>query len=178
LAQGWLNQGINKKIRSIKMVDLISPRTIDITKLAMDGLMMRQKAIAANTANVITPGYHRKEVSFEGQLQEIVAKDDLKQQIREQNSIEYNPSSLDVITNAPQNSLTSQQANYLQTNVYDNYNPQITDDTQSGGDETGNNVDMEQEVMSMATVGMKYNTLAGLEEKQIKMISSSIKGDM
>ncbi len=38
---------------------------IDITKLAMDGLMVRQKAITANIANVMTPDYQRKDVKFE-----------------------------------------------------------------------------------------------------------------
>ena len=60
------------------MVDLISNRTTEITKLALDGLMMRQKAITANTANVMTPDYQRKEVNFEGQLNDIIEKDDLK----------------------------------------------------------------------------------------------------
>lgn len=160
-------------------MDFISNRTIDITKLAMDGLMTRQKAITANTANVMTPDYQRKDVSFESQLREIVEKDDLKQYIKEQNSIEYHPTSLDLVANnevhAP---LTPQQAKYLQSDIYDNYSPQITDDFASGGDRTGNNVDLETEVMNMASTGMKYNVLANLEAKQLNNIKSAIKGDM
>lgn len=160
-------------------MDLISNRAMDITKLAMDGLMMRQKAITANTANVMTPGYQRKEVDFESQLREIVEKDDLKQYIKEQNSIQYNPTSLDlVMDNTPKGGLTIQEKRYLQTNVYDGYEPQITDDTQSGSDRTGNNVDLESEVMSMASVGMKYNVMANLEQKQFNLMKGAIKGDM
>lgn len=160
-------------------MDLISTRTIDLTKLAMDGLLMRQKAITANTANVTTPNYQRKEVNFENQLKEIVEKDDLKNYIKEQNSIEYNPTSLDLAMGyTQQQGLTPQQTSYLQSDVYGGYNPQITDDTISGSDSNGNNVSLESEVMDMANVGMKYNILANLEQKQIRNISGAIKGDM
>lgn len=168
-------------------MDLISTRTIDMTKLALDGLMMRQKAITANTANVMTPDYQRKDVAFESQLKEIIEKDDLKTYIKEKNSIEYNPTSLDMALGSSQSSrgqygagpgITQQEANYLQSDIYDNYNPQITDDTLAGSDRQGNNVDLESEVMSMASVGMKYNVLATLESKQLKNIGGAIKGDM
>lgn len=159
-------------------MDLLSTRAIDVTKLALDGLMLRQKAITANTANVMTPGYQRKEVSFESQLKEIVEKDDLKTMIKERNSIQYNPTALDIMMERSQPKLTSQEARYLQTNVYNNYDPQIVDDTDSGSDRTGNNVNLEKEVMDMASVGMKYNVLATLEQKSIRNVSSAIKGDM
>ena len=70
-------------------MDLISNRTIEITKLGMDGLMDRQHAIASNIANVMTPDFQRKEVAFESQLAEIIEKEDLKDYIKGQNSIEY-----------------------------------------------------------------------------------------
>lgn len=160
-------------------MDLISNRTIDITKMAMDGLMMRQKAITANTANVMTPEYQRKEVNFESQLKEIIEKDDLKTYIKEQNSLQYNPTSLDMVTDkSAQNGLTPQQMKYLQSDIYSSYNPQIVDDVESGSDSNGNNVNLESEVMDMASVGLKYNVLATLEQKQLSNIRSAIKGDM
>lgn len=160
-------------------MDLITTRTIDITKLAMDGLMERQKAVTANIANAITPDYQRKEVNFESQLKEIAEKEDLKTMIKEQNSIQYNPTSLDlVVGDTVKKGLTPQQARYLQSDVYGNYNPQVIDDIVSGSDTTGNNVTLESEVMSMTTVGMKYNVLATLEQKQLGNIRSAIKGDI
>lgn len=158
------------------MVDLISTRTIDVTKMALDGLMMRQKAITANTANALTPDYQRKEVSFEGQLREIIEKDDLKTYIKERNSIQYNPSSIDMAMGVSQG-LTPQEARYLKSDIYSSYNPQLTDDFVSGADTTGNNVNLEQEMMDMATVGMKYNVLSTLEGKSINDIRSAIKGE-
>ena len=59
-------------------MDLISSRTIEITKLGMDGLMDRQQAISSNIANVMTPDYKRKEVAFESQLAEIIEKEDVR----------------------------------------------------------------------------------------------------
>jgi len=159
-------------------MDLLSTRTIDVTKLAMDGLMMRQKAVTANIANVMTPDYQRKDVSFENQLKEITEKDDLKTMLKERNSIQYTPTSLDLVTDRSPSALTPQQAKYLQTDVYGNYDPQITDDTNSGGDSTGNNVTLEKEVMDMSSIGMKYTALSTLEQKQLSNIKSAIKGDM
>lgn len=160
------------------MVDLISNRTIDITKMALDGLMMRQKAITANTANVMTPDYQRKEVNFESQLKEIIEKDDLKIYIKEQNSIQYNPTSLDMVMDkSTQQGLTPQQMRYLQSDIYSSYNPQIVDDMVSGSDSNGNNVNLESEVMNMASVGLKYNVLAGLEQRQIALLRGAIRGD-
>ena len=60
------------------MVDLLTSRTMNITKLGLDGLMARQNAISANIANVMTPNYQRKEVAFESQLADIIEKDNLK----------------------------------------------------------------------------------------------------
>jgi flagellar basal-body rod protein FlgB len=46
-------------------MDLINNRTKEIAHMALNGLYERSKAISANTANALTPGYQRKEVSFE-----------------------------------------------------------------------------------------------------------------
>lgn len=159
-------------------MDLITTRASEVTKLAMDGLLMRQKAITANTANVMTPNYQRKEVNFESQLKEMIEKDDLKQAIKGQNSIQYNPSSLDSVFGAEQNQLTPQQARYLQSDVYSGYQPQVTDDVYSGSSSSGNNVDMESEIMDMSKVGMRYSILASLEQKALKNMSGVIKGSM
>lgn len=159
-------------------MDLISNRTIDITKMALDGLMLRQKAITANTANVMTPDYQRKEVNFESQLKEIIEKDDLKAYIKEQNSIQYNPTSLDMVMDkSVENGLSPQQMRYLKSDIYSSYNPQIVDDVESGSDSNGNNVNLESEVMNMAAVGLRYNVLATLEQKQLGLIRNAIRGD-
>ena len=67
-------------------MDFTTTKTIEVTKLALNGLMERQNAIASNTANVFTPNYQRKEVTFEKQLKEIIEKEDLKKDLRTLNS--------------------------------------------------------------------------------------------
>ena len=162
-------------------MDLLSTRSIEITKLAMDGLMERQKAITANTANVMTPDYLRKEVSFESQLKEMVEKDNLKTYIKAQNSMQYNPKTVDEASAASifdqqPRVLTSQEANYLQSKLYGQFEPQIVDDMTAVDMQSGNNVNLEKEIMDMAKVGTQYSLLAALEQRSMKQISDVIKG--
>ena len=56
-------------------MDLIENRTRNIGAMALDGLYERTKAISANTANALTPGYQRKIVSFENSLQSIIKRE-------------------------------------------------------------------------------------------------------
>ena len=70
-------------------MDLFNVRAIEVSKLAMDGLVKRQTAIASNTANAMTPEYQRKQVAFEDQLREIIAKDDVRRDLRQINSQAY-----------------------------------------------------------------------------------------
>jgi flagellar basal-body rod protein FlgB len=48
--------------------------TISALTSALDGLSLRQRAIADNIANVNTPGYHAKRVQFEDALAASVAE--------------------------------------------------------------------------------------------------------
>ena len=105
------------------MVDLLTSRTMNVTKLGMDGLMARQNAISANIANVMTPNYQRKEVAFESQLSEIIENDNLKNHIKGQNSIKYTPQTLDdfmavgSITPAQPKALTRKLSFYNLTSI-------------------------------------------------------------
>ena len=159
-------------------MDLISNRTIEITKLGMDGLMDRQHAIASNIANVMTPGFQRREVAFESQLAEIIEKEDLKDYIKGQNSIEYKPPMVDVFTGDihAYRTPTLQEKAYLQSNIYDQFNPQIVTDIYSGTDSSGNNVELEREMMDLSKTGTRYTVLSDLERRQFTDLSSSIRG--
>ena len=159
-------------------MDLISNRTIEITKLGMDGLMDRQHAIASNITNVMTPGFQRREVAFESQLAEIIEKEDLKDYIKGQNSIEYKPPMVDVFTGDihTYRTPTLQEKAYLQSNIYDQFNPQIVTDIYSGTDSSGNNVELEREMMDLSKTGTRYTVLSDLERRQFTDLSSSIRG--
>jgi len=51
------------------LTDLFTDKTGIALTRALDGLALRQKAIANNIANAETPGYHRSEVDFEADLE-------------------------------------------------------------------------------------------------------------
>ena len=160
-------------------MDIISNRTMDITQLAMNGLMDRQHAIASNIANVMTPGFQRKEVAFESQLAEIQEKEDLKDYIKGQNSIEYKPPVMDVFTGDIHKYRipTLQEKAYLQSNVYEQFKPQLVTDIYSGTDNHGNNVELEREMMDLSKTGTKYMVLSNLERRQFSGLSEVIRGN-
>ena len=159
-------------------MDLISNRTIEITKLGMDGLMDRQHAIASNIANVMTPDFQRQEVAFESQLAEIIEKEDLKDYIKGQNSIEYKPPMVDVFTGEVHTyrTLTQQEKAYLQASTMDQFRPQVVTDLYSGSDAKGNNVELEREMMDLSKTGTRYLVLSNLERNQFSHLSDVIRG--
>ena len=159
-------------------MDLITDRTMNITKLGMDGLMDRQHAIASNIANVMTPNFQRKEVAFESQLAEIQEREDLKDYIKGQNSIEYRPPNVDVFTGEVHKYRvpTLQEKAYLQSNVYEQFKPQLVNDIFSGIDSKGNNVELEREMMDLSKTGTKYLVLSNLERRQFSGLSDVIRG--
>lgn len=159
-------------------MDLISSRTIEITKLGMDGLMDRQHAISSNIANVMTPDFQRKEVAFESQLAEIIEKEDLKDYIKGQNSIEYKPPMVDVFTGDihTYRTPTQQEKAYLQSNTMEQFRPQVLTDLYSGSDSKGNNVELEREMMDLSKTGTRYLVLSNLERSQFSCLSDTIRG--
>lgn len=159
-------------------MDLITNRTIDILHLGMDGLMERQHAISSNIANVMTPGYQRKEVAFESQLAEIIEREDLKDYIKEQNSIKYVPPNVDVFTGEihTYRTPTMQEKAYLMTNSCEDFKPQYVTDVYSGSNSDGNNVELEREMMDLSKTGTKYLVLSNLARRQFAGLSEVIKG--
>lgn len=159
-------------------MDLITDRTINITKLGMDGLMDRQHAVASNIANVMTPDYQRKEVAFESQLAEIVEKEDLKDYIKGQNSIDYKPPMVDIFTGEihKYRTPTLQEKAYLKSNTLEQFKPQIVTDVYSGTNSSGNNVELEREMMDLSKTGTRYMVLSNLERRQFSGLSEAIKG--
>ena len=159
-------------------MDLITNRTIDILHLGMDGLMERQHAISSNIANVMTPGYQRKEVAFESQLAEIIEREDLKDYIKGQNSIKYVPPNVDVFTGEihTYRTPTMQEKAYLMTNSCEDFKPQYVTDVYSGSNSDGNNVELEREMMDLSKTGTKYLVLSNLARRQFAGLSEVIKG--
>ena len=159
-------------------MDLITSRTMEISHLGMNGLMDRQQAISSNIANVMTPDYQRKEVAFESQLSEIIEKENLKDYIKGQNSIEYKPPMVDVFTGEVHTyrTPTLQEKAYLKSDTFEKFNPQVVTDVYSGTNSDGNNVELEREMMDLSKTGTKYMVLSNLERRQFSTISDAIRG--
>lgn len=87
---GWLahfGQGQAANFLSRKSAVLDSVVTVALTS-ALDGLSLRQRAIADNIANVNTPGYTAQRVKFEEALAESVSRRDGDVRATTQRSLE------------------------------------------------------------------------------------------
>ena len=152
-------------------MDIITNRTKEIAAMALDGLNERAKAISANTVNALTPGYQRKEVSFESSLQDIIKREDEKEQTKIQNSIEYqkNPKSI-LMGQSPA------QIAFLNSQVNDGFLIDVQNDMAEPNGLDGNNVNLEAEMMDEAKYGMQYQVVASLLSKSYAALGSVIKG--
>lgn len=163
-------------------MDIISSRDVEIARLALGGLAKRQDAIASNVANVMTPGYQRKEVSFEDQLQNILEREELRKKMRAYNSsLDANTNS-DIIPNkgfipviGQNNALSPQQLKFLSENDYERFAPEVLQDFSKFDVENDNNVDLEKEMTDMAKNGIKYNVLTNLESRAFTNLSEIIR---
>ena len=163
-------------------MDIISSRDMEIARLALGGLTARQNAIASNVSNVMTPGYQRKEVAFEEQLQNILARDDFRRELKAYNSSLDAGTKSDVIPNkgfiptiGQKNALSVEQLKFLAQNDYEEFSPEVLQDFTKFDPETDNNVDLEKEMTDMAKNGIKYNVLTSLEAKSFSRLSEIIR---
>ena len=152
-------------------MNIINNRTREIAGLALDGLYERSKAISANTANALTPGYQRKEVSFEGSLREIINRENQKEEIKLQNSVQYGKNASELLK-----SQSPAQISFMNSQVDEGYFIDVENDMAEPFSEDGNNVNLESEMMDEAKNGMRYQIVANLLSKSYQGLSSVIKG--
>ena len=144
-------------------MDFTISRTAQIMEKALDGLSARHKAISANIANAQTADYTRSDVVFEDQLQNIVAMENIKENVKWQNSklpLSVNFSQADVL---------------LKSNSFENYSPDTVIDTDSPIVANGNNVNLEVEMVELSKNASRYNVLAQLEGKYFNSLLEQIK---
>ena len=139
-------------------MDFTISRTGTILEKALDGLSARHNAITANIANAQTADYTRSDVVFEDQLQNIVAMENIKENVKIQNSqlpLSVNFSQADVL---------------LKSNSFANYAPDTVIDTDSPIIAHGNNVNLEVEMVELSKkIIEKHNG-------EITLISNSLAG--
>ncbi len=152
-------------------MDLIDNRTRDIGQMALDGLYERSKAISSNTANALTPGYQRKEVSFEGSLRQIIERENQKEELKVQNTIKSGKNPAELLRTQ-----TPEQIAFLNSQVQEGYLIDVENDTSDPYDPDGNNVNIEAEMMDEAKTGMKYQVVANLLSKSYGNLARVIQG--
>jgi len=152
-------------------MDVIDSRTKSIAAMALDGLYERSRAISSNTANALTPGYQRKEVSFEGSLKQIINREDEKENIKVQNSIMYDKNPKSVLMGQ-----SPEQISFLNMQTHEGFFIDVQSDSTEPDGLDGNNVNLEAEMMDEAKTGMQYQVIASLLSKSYAQMNSIIKG--
>ncbi|NLL04903.1 MAG: flagellar basal body rod protein FlgB [Clostridiaceae bacterium] len=117
------------------MLDRILFETKVVEK-SLNASLMRNEAIAHNIANVDTPGYSRKTVSFEEKLKDAIYKNSFKGKRTDPRHIQIGASGIDEV----------------KINI-------IEDKSSLDMRLDGNNVDIEQEMAQMAENNIKYEVL-------------------
>jgi flagellar basal-body rod protein FlgB len=120
-----------------------------VLRSALDGLALRHQAIAANVANVDTPGYKANVVSFESQLRQAL---DTRQ-----------PGRLAVtdpghIGWRPEQPITAE----------------VTTTDASTLRNDGNNVDIDREMILLADTSLKYSTATRLVSDRLALLRTVI----
>jgi len=151
-------------------MDLINSRTRNIAHLALNGLHERSRAIASNTANALTPGYQRKDVLFEGQLRNIIQEENLKEQIKIENTARIQKNPAELLKQAD-----PAQIAFLNRNATEGYRPEVLTDL-SDSDFQDNNVILEYEMTDAAKTGTQYAIVSNLLAKSFQGLERVIKG--
>jgi flagellar basal-body rod protein FlgB len=150
-------------------MDLITSLTTQVMGKALDGLSKRHTAIASNLANVDTPHYRRRDVSFEGALQHAIMES--KGQMSGDGGPASNDSPLLMRATNPAHFSNGQAFSSV-----DDIQPEITQTKNMQYREDGNSVDIETEMTQLAKNTQRYVALTNLETRDFKSIRSIITG--
>ena len=152
-------------------MDLVNNRTRDIMQMSLDGLYERSKAIASNTANALTPGYKRREVNFEQSLQQIIARENEKEEIKAQNAAMYQKNPAQMLQGQ-----SPEQIAFLNSDINKGFYINVEQDSSAGYEIDGNNVNIESEMMDETKNAMQYNAVASLLSKSYEQMRIIISG--
>jgi flagellar basal-body rod protein FlgB len=138
------------------MINIFEKTKIPLLEKTLDVYSQRQKAIAANIANVTTPGYRKIEVNFEEKLSE--ALDDHKLET--------------AVTNEKHIKLHSKNITEIEPEVRKVPPENVSDELASGY----NNVDIDKEMVDMAQNQLQYRMASRMLSRQFRGLQNAIKG--
>jgi len=138
------------------LLDKLFSGATDVMAKAMDGLSLRQKAVAENIANADTPHYKRFEVAFEGQLQRAVSQ----------------PGQFDV----PMATSNSRHFRVDGPQSLDEFQALVSRSDENTMRNDGNNVDVDAEMTRLAQTSITYSAIADLMKRNMEGLKSVIRG--
>ena len=131
---------------------IFNDRRLKALYMGLDGLAMRQRAIANNIANADTPNYKAQKVAFEAQLQRALRGGD-----------------------RPEFAMKTTQLNHLAGKSVSGA-PFITVDSRPNTlRNDGNNVDIDLEMTDLAETAVRYQALAQLTSAKLTSLKTLIR---
>ncbi len=124
---------------------------LNLREKSLDAAWLRNEVIAQNIANVDTPGYKKKSVSFEEYLDQAMDSDSFKGNTTDSRHIQIGAGSVD-------------DAGIKVTDDYSNLSIRLD----------GNNVDIEKEMADSAKNDIRYYTLVQSVSDSYKRLMSAI----
>ena len=123
---------------------LFTDESLRASKLALDGLSLRQQAIGRNIANIDTPGFKAQGVNFESTLKR-------------------------VFSNTKTFQLTTTSAGHLAAPT-EQVGFQVSTRPGGGLRADGNNVDIDAELTDMSEAGIQYQALLESVNKKFQLM--------
>lgn len=123
-----------------------SDAALTVSKLALDGMALRQDVNSDNIANIDTPGYTAKEVNFEQTLKNAMSGDSSK----DLKLVRTNTRHLDI----PGSSVLFK----------------VTDNKTGSARADGNNVDMDKELVQMNETGIRQQAITQAVARKLRLI--------
>ncbi len=153
-------------------MDILSVRSSDVMKKALDGLSARHEAISSNLANVDTPGYKPVKVEFEDKLRRALHQEEVKKM--ETTGLKVNhlliaDGVMDLRT-TDQRHLGAKAVKLSEVHI----NAYQDDDLIFRTDDNG--VDVDTAMTDLAKNSMQYEAVATLQAKHFMLMKEMIKG--
>ena len=130
-------------------LDFFHDQTIEAAGAYMSRLSQRQQIVASNLANIDTPGYKTRDVSFYATMQELISDDSIPLQ-------------------------TSRPEHAGQIPVYPQ--PESFEVTGLTSRADRNNVDLDREMMKLSETAFGYSMISQLLRSKFHTLASSISG--
>jgi flagellar basal-body rod protein FlgB len=128
-----------------------SDSALSVSRLALDGMALRQDINSSNIANIDTPGYTAKEVNFEQTLKNVMSGE-----TKENLSLTLtNPRHIDI----PGSSVLFR----------------VTDNKTGTARADGNNVDIDKELVQMNETGIRQQAITQVMARKLRLIKDITK---